>query len=489
MDFFIRTDDGKEVPVIVKDTGTQNPNAGYAFGPGGLFNTPGLNRGVVNATILPILGLQSMLPILSSQYVAPIVPILTGLTASTGSNPESPCAPGKTVGLLKLCNISTPFGRVTMNTPTIDLTRIGQLTNRGYFTDFQLMGNPLNPTLNNSTPKLPVSTMAEAITSEVAKQNLQFSMGWTREFSKLLYAGNPVNNLGDGYKEFRGLDILINTGYQDAETGVWCPAANSLLQDFGQQNISTTGSAGTNFVQVISDMYRALNSIADRAGLQPVEWVLSMPRDLFYEATKVWAISYATTAITVVAAGQTNTQLQVPGMDMQRLRDDLRQNSYLLINGVRVPVAQDDACTVTNPSPGVYQSTVYFVPKFVLGNTPATYLEHFNFDGPSAFLEAAQVFGIRDKYFTTNNGRYAFVKLNDSYCVSYQAVEIPRLRLDFPHLAARLTQVRWSPPITSRSPYPGDATFYNGGHYVTASAPSFYPPNVYDGSDERAAVQ
>lgn len=479
-ELFMKTESGQYIPVSLKDTETQSPNAAYAFGSGGLFNTPGLNPGVVNAMILPYLGLQAALPVTRTPYQQPLTPIFTGVTASTGSFSAAPCGDTKTVGLAKLCNITTKFGRVSLKTPTLQLDRMGQLSNRGYFTDFRLLGDPNNPTITNGvTPTLPQGGLSAAITSEVQKQMLQYRVGWAREFSKLLYSGNPVNNLGDGYKEFMGLDILINKGYRDAESGTLCPAADSLLQSFSSQNFSTSPTAATDLVALIQNMYHALESIADRTGLSPVQMKLSMPRDMFYEVTKVWPIAYATTATTVIAAGQVNTQLQINAMDSAQLRDEMRTGSFLMIGGIRVPVIVDDAITQTSIGSGVFESTIYFVPVFVLGNTPSTYTEYFDFDGDGALMTAANIFGIPGKYFTSDAGRYAFVKLNDDFCVALKGLEIARVRLDTPHLAGRLTEVRYTAGIPTRSPYPGDATFYNGGHTVTPSAPSLWSPNVY----------
>ena len=479
-ELFVKTDTGQMIPVTLKDTETTSPSASYAFGPGGLFNTPGLNPNVVNAMILPILGLQAKLPVYANPYLLPLTPIFTGVTASTGSFNANPCGDTKTVGLAKLCNLATVFGYVSMKTPAIQLTRVGQLSNRGYFTDFRLLGDPTNPTVTGgTTPTLPQGALDAAITSEVQKQMIQFRVGWVREFSKLIYAGNPANNLGDGYKEFNGLDLLINKGYQDAETGQLCPAADSLLQDFSSQDFTASSSAATQIVQLIQDMYRALESIADRAGLAPTSWALVMPRDCFYELTKRWPIAYATTATTVVASGQTNTLLQVNAMDSAELRDAMRTGKYLMVNGTRVDVILDDAISNTVVSGNTYKTTIYFVPLSVLGTTPATYIEYFDWDRGGAFLSAAGVFGIPGKYFTTDNGRYAAVRLVDDFCVAIKMAEMSRVRLDFPFLAARLTNVEYTAGLATRSPYPGDATFYNGGKTVTASAPSFYPPNVY----------
>lgn len=482
-ELYMRTPTGQLVPVELKDTETQTPNATYAFGPGGLFNTPGLNPRVVNAMIMPTLGIQSRLPVTYTNQMLPLTPIFTGVTDVTGSFSANPCGDTKVAGLAKLCNLSTVFGYISMKTPTIQLTRVGQLSNRGYFTDFSLMGDPTNPTIGaGSVPTLPQGGMSDAITNEVQKQMMQFRVSWARTFSKLIYAGNPVNNLGDGYKEFRGLDILINKGYQDAENATLCPAADSMVQTFSSTDFTTSSSAATDIVALIQDMWRQIMSLADRTGLAPLQLAIAMPRDMFYELTKRWPIAYATTATTVIAAGQTNTALHVDAMDSANLRDSMRNGQYLMVNGVQVPVIVDDAITQTVVADGIYEASIYFVPLTVLGNTPATYVEYFNFDGDGAFAQAAQVLGIPGKYFTVDNGRRAAVRLVDDFCVALKMAEMSRVRLDTPFLAARLTNVRYTTALTSRSPYYGDGSFYNGGHTSTPSAPSFWPPNVYGGS-------
>jgi len=57
--------------------------------------------------------------------------------------------------------------------------------------------------------------------------------------SPMVYTGNPTNNNGNAYREFRGLQLLVNTGFVDAFANVTCPALDSDLKSFGYNNVKT----------------------------------------------------------------------------------------------------------------------------------------------------------------------------------------------------------------------------------------------------------
>lgn len=472
---------GKQQGTRQKAVGASNYTWGH--GPGGLFGQTGLSPDIANAAVMPFLGLQARLPVRASRETNPLHGIFTGVTGLLdGNKPNGPCDDAPTPGLAKLCTQTYTFGRQTMMTPVLDITRAGQVVNRGEFTDFYLVGGP---TEANPGPTLPYD-FTRALRGEVDKLNLEFKISWARENSKLIFTGNPTNNTGGGgYKEFRGADVLINTGYRDAETGVLCPAADSLVRNFASltatPNITTNAQAANDIVVQVTAMYRQLRALARQTGLAPLTLGITMPEMLHYELTKVWPISYLTTAATAISAPQTNTQLNVDARDQAQMRDDMRSENapYLLIDGQRVPVIYDDGVARGN-SNGVFTSTIYFVPLTVLGGTPATYIEYFDFSAPGAAMDVVRALGIEGAFTTTDNGRYLWVKKpHNNFCVQAQVVEEIRLRLDFPFLAGRLTNVSYSPTIGTRSPFPSDADFYNGGKTNrVAYVPSFYPPNT-----------
>ena len=112
-------------------------------GPQGTFGQAGLSPEVANAMVMPELGLQSMLPVRATRETNPLHAIFTGVTnLSDGNKPNGPCDDGVTPGLSKLCTQTYVLGRQVMQTPVVDVTRVGQIVNRGEFTDFQLIGGP-----------------------------------------------------------------------------------------------------------------------------------------------------------------------------------------------------------------------------------------------------------------------------------------------------------------------------------------------------------
>lgn len=448
---------------------------GYANGPGGLFSARGLSKPLFSAMIMPHMGLQSILPVRPSMEMNPLFGIITGVTAVTGSDPTGPCDDPKTAGLMKLCTHSAVFGRNSLQTQVYDLDRFGQVTNRGEFQDFQVLGGP-----KASDVPMTVPSIGGTVNNEVKKALFEFAVGWAREFSKELYTGNPTNNTsGGGRQYFDGLDRQINTGHRDAITGTACAAADSIVVSFGNNDVST--NAG-NLVRTITSIYRRLRYIASRTGLDPTSWVITMPWGLFYEISEIWPCAYLTYRCATASPAGTTSQVSVDAGRQVAMRDEMRGDiynrtgQYLLIDGQQVPVVLDDAITETEAGSGVFRSSVYFVPMRVLGGTPVTYLEYLNYDSPGGAMEAAKTFVPDGTFYTSDSGRFLWIKKPPTnFCVQLLAKNQTRLRLDTPYLAARLTGVQWTPLAHERSPWESSAYFVDGGRsdYV-GFGPSYY---------------
>lgn len=483
---------GTEPGMRTKAVGS-TPTATYPHGTGGLFSFPGLDRQLFSAMLLPAAGLQSRLPLMRSEYSNPLFGIITGVTATTGSEPTGVCDDPPVAGLTKLCTTSLVFGRFSRMTPVYDIDRAGMFVNRGEFNDLVLVNNPFQNTDRYNMPSVPGGmNPADVVRTMVGKAVFELGVAWARDFAQLLYIGNPTNNTaGGGYMEFRGLDSLINTGYQDAITGQACPAADSLIISFGNQSVSTAGSTLFN---TVTGMYRNLKYIASRTGMAPVKWVISMPWALFYEVANIWACAYMSARCnsTILTSGSTQF---VDGNDVIRLRDEMlgdnfnRTGQYLLIDGERVEVITDDAIVETDNGGGTFTSSIYFVPLTGLGGATAlTYLDYFPYDLPGGALDAARAFagqtgGNPFSFQATDGGRFLWhFKPPTNFCVQMLAKTQPRLVLRTPYLAARITNVRYTPFLHQRSwdPDAGPSLFVDGGRtdyigYPPAS-PSFYPP-------------
>lgn len=457
------------------------PTATYGHGDGGLFSYPGLSKPMFSAMLLPKLGLQAMLPVTWSTDTNPLYGIITGVTATTGSEPTGVCDDPPVAGLTKLCMHSFVFGRQTRMTPVFDIDRVGKFTNRGEFNDFVLYGNPFreaNPNVPSGSGAMSVEQVAR---NELGKVLFEFGTAWARDFAALTYTGNPTNNTaGGGYKEFYGLDILINTGYQDAETGTLCPAADSIVVSFGDVDVETNGNE---FVRQLTNIIRRLRHIAGRAGLSPVNWQIAMSPDLFYQVTEVWPVNYSTFRGLSSLTGLTNVSFNIDSNFVNGMRDAMRGDlynytgQYLMVDGAPMPVKLDDAIAITDNGDGSFTSDIYIVPMNVLSNTPVTYWEYFNYDEAGS-MEFTRVFAPGDTYYTTDGGRFLWHKKPPTnFCVQMLAKTEPRLMLLTPYLAARLTDVRYSPIEPVRSPFTTSNYFKNGGRTNRSGyGPSFYSP-------------
>lgn len=460
-----------------KDVGS-TPTASYGHGPGGLFSTPGLNRPLFSAMVLPRLGLQSLLPVRPTNETNPLYGIITGVTATSGDEPTGVCDDPPVAGLTKLCIHSFVFGRYSRMTKVFDLDRVGQVTNRGEFLDLQLMNQPADIS-NPNNPSAPGYDASKVAQNEIAKALFELGVAWSRDFAKKLYTGSPTNNTaGGGYKEFYGLETLVNTGYRDAETGVACPAADSIVRDFGSLNISSNAAT---LIRTLTNVYRNLKYLATKAGLDPVNWVITMPFSMFYEITEVWPITYMTYRALAIPTGSTNF---VDSTSIEKIREEMRGDlfnytgQFLLIDGQKVPVMLDDAIPETDNGDGSFTSDIYFVPLTVLGNTPVTFMEYFNYDGPYGPMEMAKVFAPGDMFYTSDNGRFLWHKKPPTnFCVQLLAKTEPRMLMLTPYLAARLTNVKYAPVYHERSPFTDSGYFVDGGN-TTYPAPSLYTPTA-----------
>ena len=456
------------------------PTAQIGHGPGGLFSAPGMSRPVFSALLLPSMGLLSRLPVLPSNDTNPLYGIMTGVTATTGSNPVGVCDDPPYAGLMKLCEHQFVFGRLSRMTRVIDLDTSGKRFNRGDFTDLQLMNNPFGVNGVALSPNMPGFDPKSAVFSEIQKNLFEFGTAWARDFAATLYTGNPTNNTaGGGYKEWYGLDILINTGYKDAETGTVCPAADSIVRSFANAEVKTNGAS---LVRTITNIYRNLMFIASRAGLNPCTWTITMPWSLFYEITEVWPCAYmtyrcqSTSTVDATQPGIVNGEALVAMRD--KMRGDIfsRVGQYLLIDGQQVPVTIDDGIAETQVAGSSFRAAMYFVPLTVLGGTPVTYWEYFNYDGPNGPLEMAKVFAPGDSYFTSDGGRFLWHKKPPTnFCVQMLAKTEPRIILLTPMIAARLTGIQYTPLAHERQSDPAASYYVNGGK----TGRDYYGPSYY----------
>jgi hypothetical protein len=453
--------------VLAEKAAGTTPTASYGHGPGGAFSSLGLDKRVFSSLVLPQMGLGSMLPFQTSIDTNPIFGIMTGVTAPTGSNPTGVCDDCKTAGKMKLCTHSLPYGRYCLETQVYQVDRIGERRNRAEMLDLTLMNSAFGmqqPGMNPSP-----QGAGDVLNREKAKAMFEFAVSWMYLYASQLWTASPANNTANGgYREFVGLDLQINTGHVDAETGVACAGADSIIRSMANLEVSTNG--GT-YVRQITNVMRNLKFIAARTGSMPTRWVIAMRWSLFYELTEIWPCAYHTYRCQVDDSAKIDTVPSLDSAAMSRFRDEMRgdfsnmKGQYLLIDGERVQVVIDDGITETINAGASFNSSIYFIPMSINGGTVVTYWEHFDFDSPNAAKDL-EGFAPDGSYYSSDGGRFLWHRKPPSnWCVEMAAVNKPRVRLDTPYLAARMTNVRYTPLAHERDWNPSASYYVDGGGY------------------------
>jgi hypothetical protein len=449
-----------------KDAGT---SAGAQLhGPGGLLATPGLSKQIVNAMIMPR-GLAGRLPVRPSVETNEIFGILTGLTASTGTEPTGACAEWPLVGQFKLCRQQHPFGQQGRESQVLNVKYAGQIVNRGEFTDNVLFGSP---DMQGNTPPGPINWQ-KALQTEYEKKLAELYTGYFRDYARYIYTGNPQTTAGSaGWQQYRGLDLLVSTGKRDAVTGVLCPAADSIVIDLNGTNATSSGSTIYN---ILANVVTNLERLAEQLGFE-VKWAFTMRYGAFWTLTSIWPCVYATVGCAV------NTVIRSSSAEeMTKMRDDMRQGRYLLIEGKRYEVIIDDTKVEEVAAGGVvgtYESDIHFVPLTANGE-PTLFWEYFPFNEQA--IAAASAMAPTGYFSVLQNGRFLQVRQSPTHtCVQVEIIERPRLILMTPFLAAKFTNMRYTISVHERDAMTDEAYFVNGGG-VNTPLPYFYPQSGSNG--------
>jgi hypothetical protein len=448
---------------------------GYSHGPGGRFTYPGVDPTIFSA-MLGFKSILSQIPTMPSLYTDPTFFTLTGVTGDTGSEKEDVCDDAPVGGLMKACLAHSVFGRYERATQQLEINRLGQRIDRSDPLDLQLVGSPIDDAgIFNSGPMDP-SRPGDVLIQEVSRKFWERNISMHRLLTHQLWIGNPTNNsAGGGYKEMTGLNLLVNTGYKDAETGVACPAVDSFVRNYGHQSVN---AGGTNIVAALTNMMHQLKFRAERAGLNPVRWVIAMRHTLFYELTAIWPCTYLSyrcaTVLDSINPAQTGPmQGVIDAQDAVRFRDEMRAGMYLLIDGERFPVVTDDGILELNGNDsggafpnGCFESDIFILPMSVAGRS-TLYLEYFQYQNPSIQDALGRmILGVIE-------GPWLTWPRQTNLCIQWQSKVEPRLILRTPWLAGRLQNVVYCPIEHEQDAFPEDPYFLNGGG-TSRPGPSFY---------------
>lgn len=458
----------------------------YAHGPG-LF-TPVMDPNVINAVQLPSAGLYSMLPELPTDFETPVYGIITGQTAGTDTGARGDdCGPWGTSGFTQLCRQVEGLATQGITSPIINLNRIGHLVDRADFQDYRLIGDPFNyaDSANNMQGFLGTNgNGGDFLNSDIEKIIREMDVEMVRRFYPDLWTSNP-SNPADAYHDswYRGMQLKVNTGYQDVITGTACPAADSLVIPFstvatGGTNITTTASASTTMVDLAQDLVYTFERKAKQQGLDPVQWVFVGTPELFMEITAAWPCSYMTNRCLTASAGTPN---QVQASDMLKMREEMRAGSFLWVGGKQIPFIVDESIPQTQGAgaagAGTYTSDLYYLPLTVRGNFPVLFKTYFNYNKRGAAADAIKKFGPALYGVSVSpNGKYLYASDKTYECFKIKATFRPGLVLRTPFLAARITNISYKPRLITTSWNPSSPSNYVGGGVSlwNGTAPSVY---------------
>jgi hypothetical protein len=139
-----------------------------------------------------------------------------------------------------------------------------------------------------------------------------------------------------------------------------------------------------------------------------------------------------------------------------------------------VDVVIDEAIIPTTGNQVDYVAPLYFIPLTVLGRTPVTYLEYFNYDETARRWMRPKILAPTGFFSTSDGGRFFWTKEAPSvWCVDLIALMEPRLIMLTPQLAARILNIKYTPLMVTTALIPGDANYKAGG---SSTSPTSWIP-------------
>ncbi len=429
-------------------TPAQFNTAQRLHGSSGIFTGP-LEREIITAHVRPY-GLASQLPAIPSVSEDPRFGSITGFTATSGEEPDHACDDAP-YGFMKGCNLTARFGMLRRDTSTIEMDKVMLKLNRGDFTDLILKGRLLGltdlvPSGLNDGQVLDVMTMSEMVIVGVNTERALGHQSW-----------QGTRTVGT---EFAGLDVQIATGQIDADTGVACPALDSDIKSYNYQALSST------IVEMVGSMEWYLNNNATTMGLDPVEWVVCLNPNLWYELSAVWPCAYNTNRCDSGLSTVGTNSVVLDGRENTRDRDAMRNGMYLDINGRRYRVITDTSIFEHNSTnnanllPGEFASSLYMVPLTIAGNFPVTYREYIDYRQAASDINLLRG---KEEFFWTDNGMYSWAIEQIKWCYKLSLKTEQRIILRTPHLAGRVDAIKYTPTQHLRDSDPAGPYFKDGG--------------------------
>lgn len=434
---------------------------------GGAFSAPGVRPDRFSA--MPrTRTLARVLRPLPSDYFNEIIAIVTGATTSTGSNPTSFCGTAPQPGDMKTCEQTFKFGKLFMQTKLEAVPELGMLRNRA-----EVPGRILN-SAPEENPLIPdIMWRLVDTRSQLQYQLYMLGVGVERALEPVLINGNETKNNTQteiGWiLEFKGLDRQIKEGYADTG-GTLCPAADSMVIDFGGATVGGTigGGDGRTITSAISDLWYAGQDRASQVKLDDtLEMGFLMRKEFFRALTDYYANTYATTRFQAATMTAGSPVVQIAD-EANRLRLEMLKGQYLLVEGIPVPVIFSDGMPFEGQGSNVYQTDLFLVPIAWQG-FPLLRFEYFNMG--NQYIAEWNGFVNPDKRRVINNGLYQMGYQSTGMCDLYLLASKMRLILETPFLAGRIDNILFSYLAPTRNAIPGQSLYADGGvSYYTPRA-------------------
>jgi len=465
-----------KMPFAQKATVTDPPPYNQIHGHGSLFGSVqvGIDPEVVSA-MMYWSGVASRLPLNAVRTIEQFLPFITGVDETSSTERATDC--GDCIsGETEACIQHFPTALVCRETKSIKLSRAIERLNNGDI-DLQL----LNDQLGDDSPWHPgwsPSTSGD-IMQVYAAWALLFELPplFAHKLNPMVYTGNPANNGAFGaYREFRGLELLVNTGHRDAFANVTCPALDSDVKDFNFGDVLTQTSPSFYQVLEMAHWYVMNNAIGQR--LDPCEHVIVLRPPLWQILSSIVPVqSILATLMNMTIPARYS--IDVDGMAVTQERERIRQGMYLPLNGVNVPVVLDHGIPELNNAnnanleAGEYASDVYILPLRYLGNRNGMRIDYKDYRFISNEIAATDDM-IGGFYKPSPDGRFNWSLVRDGPCFKIQAETEPRLILRVPQLAARIQNVKYVPLQHVREPGANSDNPYRFKGGVSTRGPTAY---------------
>lgn len=459
---------GADKGVATKNDPPLSPASPYLHGPSGLFNRRDRENPVFSAIMSPMMGVAESLPVFNgarnldnsfggvdAAFDTLITGVASGALDDFAQQPTAPCQDGPVGGLMQVGSIVNTFGHYKGGVREVEIGRAGRVTDMTDAFAVQvanqfpqgLFGTP------STTPSL-----QNAVNNELASRIWESVLSFQRMLAPRVFTGSPANNNGEA-KDIVGLDIHINSGNKrDATNQNLITAANSFVLNFGS---AIVGSA-TDIMRFIEEADAQVTWRARRQGLGTPEYEIAMRPELWQEITEIIPAQKLQKVVAVIAA-MTNAVGQISAEDVYAQRNTMRESLLIPVNGRMIPVVLDDTIAETSSivaGKPTYTSTIYGIPKTVLGGYPVTFWEYFNHGNNQANAIQQLVGGLT---WVTDGGLFRWTADFARGCLKLNYVTDLRLRMRTPQIAWRIDAVGCQPLSHFASWNPSSSYFTSGG--------------------------